>query len=198
MVIAQVASCFGDGPGIIDANAGIWQPDASMIGQPTQIFLSYTEDLCLTQDSIGIEVFQQPDASFTIDPVICLDASATAQSQGVVTEQDLAVFNWGFDGATASPGTGIGPHTLNGPIAGNYTISLELEENGCIDNHEESILVEPTLEAPIINCTAGVTSLSFSWDEVANADSYTVTVLQGPDGLLQNGNIYTIQKFVAQ
>ncbi|MBL0102948.1 MAG: PKD domain-containing protein [Bacteroidetes bacterium] len=42
-----------------------------------------------------------------------------------------ASYTWNFNGANVASGSGQGPYTLNWPTSGNYTLSLDVTENGC-------------------------------------------------------------------
>ncbi|MCB0635826.1 MAG: gliding motility-associated C-terminal domain-containing protein, partial [Lewinella sp.] len=103
-----------------------------------------------------------------------------------------ATYDWDFDGGTAT-GTDAGPYDVTWPAAGAYTVSLTVTEAGCVSNtFTAEVVVDPVIEPVVIVCQETTnTSITFAWDPVANADTYTVAVLQGPTGA-QNGNTYTV------
>lgn len=180
-----------EGPGIIDSDNGIWQPNAAMIGQNNLIILNYMDGPCMTSDSIEIEVFQQPAAAFTLDPLICQDEFASINFTGLASS--TANYNWDFGTAVANPGIGPGPHQLSWDQAGNYSISLEIEDNGCTASFEQLIQVDKLLDAPEISCIPRVNSIEFSWNPIANATGYEITVLDGPMGIMNNPTSYYVE-----
>jgi gliding motility-associated-like protein len=171
-----------NGPGITDAASGLFDPN--LLGPGTaSILVSYSEDNCDYTDSIEIVMNSQPSSAFTLDDLLlCVDQFTTITYTGGASA--AATYDWEFSGSAAIPGTGQGPHliswTNNGLTPG---VSLIVTENGCAG---EPFTLVPTivdsLQAPIINCTADNTSLTFSWDAVAGATGYMVNVLNEPAG----------------
>ena len=178
------------GPGILDASSGEWQASADMIGQEILVILDIIQEVCINSDTLNINVFQQPEAAFTLTPNICANETATLTFTGTAT--DSANFNWDFGSAQIISGAGQGPYQLSFSNAGNYSISLSIEDNACTSNiAEENIMVDPLLESPEISCDATFTSLTFSWLPVDNATDYEVIVLQGPQGQFLDATNYS-------
>jgi gliding motility-associated-like protein len=178
------------GPGITDASAGTFSPTAAGPGQHT-ITYNYTEGPCSGSATISINVFATPVADFAAAPSpLCIGQNATATFNG--TAGNTATYAWNFDGGTANPGTGQGPHTVSWATAGNKTVSLIVTENGCVSNtFTQNMTVEAPLAAPVINCATSTDEIVFSWANVPGASGYEVTVLAGPAGV-QSGNTYTV------
>src|SRR5690606_29002641 len=60
-------------------------------------------------------------------------------------------------------------------------IILVLEENGCISDPTTGyIQIDQPLAPPTINCSPSTTALSFSWDPVAGANDYEITIVSQP------------------
>ncbi|MBX2928479.1 MAG: gliding motility-associated C-terminal domain-containing protein [Saprospiraceae bacterium] len=179
------------GPGILDSIIGIFHPDTAGIGNHPIVY-SYTEGVCTYTDTLFIDVFAIPDADFSVAPdTICLTDSITVVYIGAASAG--AAYTWNFDGGTADPGTGQGPHTVNWATAGTKTITLTVEENGCTSTEfSQTVQVDAPLDAPVITCgPATTTSVSFSWPAVPGATAYVVNVLSGQNGTL-SGTTYTV------
>ena len=178
-----------DGPGIIDPVNGTFDPNVSGPGAHT-VNYTYTEDNCSYNASITITVFALPTADFTLTTPICVDESTLLTYLGSAAPD--ATYTWDFDGGTAVPGVGVGPHEISWSEAGTKTISLVVEENGCISEpFTATIEVEAPLEVPIIGCETTNTSITFSWEPIDGAVNYTVVDVTGPTGTL-NGTSYTV------
>ena len=179
-----------DGPGIIDADNGSFDPGVAGVGTHT-ITLTYTEGPCSASSTLDINIFETPVADFSIanDPV-CINETTTITYDGAASAN--ATYTWNFNGGDAVPGTGQGPHTVSWSSGGPKTITLIVEENNCTsEQFSASIDVETPLAEPVINCNTTTSSIEFTWTDVTGAVSYNVTVLDGPSGT-QNGNTYLI------
>ena len=178
------------GTGIIDADNGIFDPTDAGAGTHT-VTLTYTEGPCVGSSNIDITVFDTPTADFSIstDPV-CINESTIITYDGTATAG--ATYTWNFNGGSATPGTGQGPHTVNWASGGTKTITLIVEENNCTSvQFSATVEVETPLAEPVINCNPTTSSIEFTWNDVPGAVSYNVTVTAGPSGT-QNGNSYLI------
>jgi PKD-like domain/Secretion system C-terminal sorting domain len=51
------------------------------------------------------------------------------------------IFSWSFAGGTATPGTGVGPHTVSWPTVGSKTVILGLNNDGCLSTHIDTVIV---------------------------------------------------------
>ncbi len=179
------------GPGIIDAASGLFDPLAAGPGDHL-ITLTYTEGTCVYSADITLSVFEVPTADFGLDlNLVCTDDPVQVTYAG--SAGPSATYTWDFDGGTANPGTGPGPHTVSWPAAGTYTVSLTVTENGCTSSaFTEVVTVEEALDPPVITCAdQSTTSVLFSWPDVAGASSYNATVLTGQTGIL-NGTTFEV------
>jgi|GEM_PF-3764739 len=78
----------------------------------------------------AVDVMPSPIASYTVNKdTLCGDESLVVTFTGEAGNS--AVFSWSFDGGTATPGTGRGPHTVKWNTTGNKLITLSVRENNC-------------------------------------------------------------------
>lgn len=176
------------GSGIV-AIDGLFDPAAAGIGQHV-ITVTYVEGLCEVQETMIITVVESPVAAFNLENQICIDGFGTITFQGNAGLD--ATFNWDFDGGTATPGTGPGPHEVSWPIGGLKTVSLTIEENGCVsETFSRDIEVAPPLMPPNVSCVGFADQLAFGWPPVPGATGYEVNILSGQSGL-RNGNLLIV------
>ncbi len=160
----------------------------------TTYYISGTTGACTDETSINIEVVTMPLADFTTAPTICATEGSTVTYNGNATA--AANYNWNFGGGTAAPGTGPGPHQVTWPGAGNYTISLEVEENGCTSSVvTREVSVEEPLPVPQIDCNPTTSYIIFSWNDVPGSTGYDVNVLYKPNSSTQVQNSDTEIRF---
>ncbi len=142
--------------------------DPALAGVGTHILTyDYTDVAsdCDYTTSISIDVFAVPTADFTIaDTDLCIDGSTTT-IEYTGTASGAATYTWDFDGGTATPGTGQGPHDVSWDTEGVKTVTLTVSENGCTSTEvTQTISIEMPLEAPVVNCVSStLESVSFEW-----------------------------------
>jgi len=101
---------------------------------------------CIDSDDVTVTFNYTPTSDFTVNPAaVCIgdDASITYTGTGSPT----AIYTWNFDGGTATPGTGQGPHAVNWNSSGTADITLQVTENGCtsiITTQQVTIYPDPT------------------------------------------------------
>ncbi len=179
------------GPGIADAQSGLWAPDESMAGQLIPIAAHYSEGVCAASDTAWIAVFRQPSSKLLYFSQLC-QYEADEIGYGGDASAD-ATYTWDFGPGTATPGTGRGPHSLSFSEPGVYTVSLIVEENGCATAPMSvDIEVFPALEPPVITCEATYTSVTFSWSLAANAILENAVVLSGQSGGLVSNTSFMV------
>jgi gliding motility-associated-like protein len=145
---------------------------------------------CSDENEFLITINPTPESDFSLPTTICISDFATISYTGTATPG--ATYNWNFDSGNILSGSGQGPYEIEWNTSGNYNISLTVEENGCISPiSQQTIIVDPELSLPIINCNSTTTEIEFTWANVNGASSYNVIVLNGPNGIL-NGNTYTV------
>jgi gliding motility-associated-like protein len=176
------------GPGIIDPAQGLFDPVLATSGQHQ---LTYTVDVngCPYNQPYTITVFDSITADFTLDPTLCITDVANLQYTG--NASDTATFNYNFGTAMIISGSGEGPYELNWNTAGQKTIRLQVEENGCVsDVVTHTADVVNTLAAPSVGCAPNTSGVVFTWTIDGASPGETVDVLTGQTGTL-NGNMYT-------
>ncbi|HRF42121.1 MAG TPA: gliding motility-associated C-terminal domain-containing protein, partial [Saprospiraceae bacterium] len=177
------------GPGITNAATGVFTPATAGPGMHT-ISLTYQEGNCSFNASMTITVVAQPVAGFTAPAAVCIGAAATLSFSG--TAPVGADYTWNFDGGTATPGTGQGPHDVTWATAGSKTVSLTVGINNCLSApFQQTIQVDAPLAAPQITCSGTTTSITFSWAVVPGATGYQAVSTSGPQGVL-SGTTYTV------
>jgi gliding motility-associated-like protein len=177
------------GNGIIDGVTGLFDPNVAGVGVH-DITLGYEESNCFYFDVVTIQIFEIPTADFSVDNLICVNDNSTITYLG--TGSSNASYIWSFNGVNIISGNGLGPYLLNWSTAGNYNITLTVEENGCQSAlFSQNITVDPILDLPVVTCVSSTQSIIFSWENVPNATDYLVTEVSGPSGI-QNGNTYEV------
>ncbi len=195
-LVASVSGGAGNGtltwsgPGVTGST---FNPTTAGPGSHT-LTATYTEGPCSESESIVVQVSATPVASFSASPSSgCTNQPVTLTFNGSVTNAANATFTWNFNGGTAAPGTGPGPHQVSWASPGAKTVSLQVTENGCVSGvSNQMINITAGLTPPAITCgLSTTTSVEFNWAPVAGATGYTVNVLSGPAGTL-NGTTYSV------
>ncbi|MEZ4959242.1 MAG: PKD domain-containing protein [Saprospiraceae bacterium] len=163
------------GSGITNSANGTFDPNQAAVGANT-VTVIYQEGNCTYSESIQINVYAPPVASFTATPSICLSNSANIVFTG--TAAPGAVFTWNFGGGNAMPGAGQGPHQVTWATPGLKTISLTVEStNGCLSNtFTADVQVDAPLATPVISCSSTTANIIFNWAAVPGATGYNITV----------------------
>lgn len=169
------------GLGIVDANAGLFDPTVAGPG-PHQ--LTYTVDVngCPFSALYSITVFDSLTADFAIDPLICETDLAEVTYLGNASSG--ATYSYNFGTATVVSGSGEGPYELSWVNPGQKTVRLQVSENGCMSDiitHTTDVIAE--LSAPLINCSPNTSGILFSWTVDAAAADHIVNTLVGPVGV---------------
>ncbi len=139
-----------------------------------------------------ITVIPSPIADFTMPSAACVDSAVTITFTGQASSTSTFIWNFGSGATIISGGTGPGPHIVSWGAPGTQTVTLELTEMGCdTDIISFPIMIE-ALGQPVVSCTSTLNSVTFEWDDVPGADSYTVNVLQGPQGMLLDDTSYVV------
>lgn len=163
---------------------GVFTPSSANAGA-NNIIVTYSEGMCQYNASTTIFVYQEPSSAFTVSDSICFDANATVNYTGGAGNG--ATFQWNFDGGTANPGTGAGPHTVSWATPGSYNISLVVEENACAsDTATLPVVVEDYLPQPQITCNASTTTVEFTWQQVPGASGYNYSIGTGQAAVSQS------------
>ncbi|MEZ4948692.1 MAG: gliding motility-associated C-terminal domain-containing protein [Saprospiraceae bacterium] len=142
---------------------------------PNLFTLNFFNQNCLYTEHLTINVFDTPSSDFSVDSSICVSDTSIITYLG--TASDTATFNWDFDGGTIVSGNGKGPYEIQWPDAGSYQISLMVEEGGCnSDTTTKTVVIDPELAAPQIDCSSTPNSMQINWDPIAGATHYEVFI----------------------
>jgi gliding motility-associated-like protein len=135
------------GPGIIDANAGTFNPNISGTGI-NQLFYTYTDSvtLCPATDTLLFTVHDLPDASFFASPVL-VETDSSAPVTFTYTGTPATQYLWNFgDGYTSTDANPVHYYA----DTGFYTISLIVtNSNGCIDTVVRTRYIE-VINKPVL------------------------------------------------
>ncbi|MCF8244908.1 MAG: gliding motility-associated C-terminal domain-containing protein [Saprospiraceae bacterium] len=168
------------GQGIVNPATGTFSATAAGFGEHVIVY-TFVEDGCTYTGSQTIGVFAQPTADFVMDGQICLTDFTTVTFSGVAGA--TAVYTWDFDGGTAVPGIGPGPHQVEWNSPGIKNLSLSVTDGSCTSSiFTQQIQVDDEMETPVIICSATTEEVVFSWNPVANATGYSVAVINGSGG----------------
>ena len=133
---------------------------------------------CTSTATVPVTVKAMPVASFTVTPnPACVNTPQTVAFTGAAAGS--ATYDWGgFAGATIKSGSGAGPYSIQFSQAGSYNIQLKVTDNGCTSaSYGQPVIVLGPAAAPVVTITAvTTTSISFSWQPVAGASGYQVSV----------------------
>ncbi|MCF8459076.1 MAG: T9SS type A sorting domain-containing protein, partial [Bacteroidales bacterium] len=161
------------------SNGGVGQ--SVTISTPGVYWVEVSNGNCSGSDTISVGFGTTPVSTFTVDANICETESAMVQFAGTATS--AANYIWDFDGGIAQPGTGLGPHQVQWSTPGSYTISLMIEDNGCLSTEiSNSVTLHQT---PTANFTISTASL-------CENDTATITYLgNATTGATYNWNFGT-------
>ncbi len=95
-----------------------------------------------TTVSMTINVVPTINPNFTISKdTICIGENVTIQFAGSTSSGSS--FNWNFDSGNPSNATGEGPHTVNWNTSGQKTITLYINDSGCLNDTSITLFVSP-------------------------------------------------------
>ncbi len=185
--LATLNASAGDNSGIFTwTGPGVtgnqFDPNAPSINPGTiTISVTYTKDNCTYNGSTDVEIRPQPTSGFTVVSPICNDETSTITYTG--NADPTATYNWNFDGGNAASGSGVGPYEISYGTGSAPTVSLTVEQGGCISAETTMpITVDDPMTNPIITCDSDQSSITFNWAPVAGALTYDVTLDNSPGG----------------
>ena len=134
--------------------------------------LTVTQNGCSSTISQTISILTAATANFTVDNSVCVGASANVVYTGNAGAG--ANYVWNFNGGTASPGTGVGPHTVTWPTAGTKNISLVVTQAGISSSpFNASVIVNPiptsTFTLPSSICVGANAVVTYTGSATAGA-----------------------------
>ncbi len=91
-----------------------------------------------------------PTANFTLSTHnTVVGANVTVTYAG--TAAAGAVYGWNFGGGIATPGIGVGPHTVNWSSKGLKTITLNINYNNCFSTYQDTVRVRSNVGVNLLN-----------------------------------------------
>ena len=96
---------------------------------------------CISQSFIDVKVFDKPTSDFIIGNTVCANTPVLMNYTG--TASSSANYNWLFNGGTIVSGSGAGPYSVVWNSTGVISVSLSVNENGCLST--------PTVLSAVIN-----------------------------------------------
>ncbi|MBK9734666.1 MAG: hypothetical protein IPO92_06750 [Saprospiraceae bacterium] len=143
------------------------------------------------------EITPIPLADFDVDPIICVDSTASAFF--TLASQPGYVYNWSLSGGSiiSSPNSnGIDTLEINWSDPGLKYINLQLENNGCQSViKKDSVQVIDNQNPPAIGCNPEANQIEFYWTPLPGQTASIVNVLSGQSGM-QIGNTYLVTGLV--
>ncbi len=141
---------------------------------------------CQAKDTVLVTVAGATSQTFTLSPSpVCVGAAVTVTYTG--PSPSTATFTWNFNGATIISGSGIGPYQISFSTSGNKTVTLDVNDNGCVSPQAtQAITVNPS---PVANAGPDVTTCSGAIINLGVAPVGGVTYVWVPANNLSANNI---------
>lgn len=95
-----------------------------------QVHLTVDNNGCTSQSFIDVIVYAIPTSDFILKNAACVVTPVSLNYTGTATA--AANYNWSFNGGTIISGSGSGPFSVIWNSQGVFTISLTVDENGCV------------------------------------------------------------------
>ena len=128
-------------------------------------------------ETAQIEVFAVPTADFSIaggETEFCVGDAVNFNYTGTA---GVDSYSWNF-GENAAPGSSISnnPPAVTYGSAGTKTISLQVNDNGCLDDVSQEITIVEPLQTPVVTCgLTEQTSVTFEWTDIAGSTGYSIS-----------------------
>lgn len=184
------------GPGVTE-NDGMFSFDAAVAGIGVHpITVTYDESVCSGTTTFEFTVTAPPTSLFTLNGsatnlTVCEGEVFSLAYSGDLPQANNGTFNWGFPNAIVTPDGGYESYSLSYGTAGDYVISLLVEDNDCVSEITSiNVRVEAPLSAPVVSCVAStLSSVTFAWAAIPGAEGYQL----GDGTLLGAGELsYTV------
>ncbi len=141
---------------------------------------------CQARDTALVTVSGSTSQTFTLTPnPVCLGAPVTVTYTG--PSSLTATYTWNFNGGNIISGSGQGPYQITFSTAGNKTVTLDVNDNGCISPQtSQTITVNPS---PLANAGPDTSVCSGSIVNLGIAPVVGVTYIWVPANNLSASNI---------
>jgi len=102
-----------------------------------------------------VTVLPPPTGTFSVSQAaVCEGATTTLTYTG--SAPSTATYTWNFIGGTANPATGQGPIDVSWTSAGVKTVTLQVNDNGCVSNVASSNITVNAIPTAAFTSTASV------------------------------------------
>ncbi len=160
-----------------DPQTGRFDPQVAGTGNH-RIIYTYREKSCNYYDTLYIDVRPQPFADFEVLSPVCIGQESAVSFAGTATGQ--AQFNWDTGAAQIVSGAGTTNPVFSWATEGVKTVTLTIDDRGCISAPvSRQVVVEKPIAAPVISCNSTLTSVTFTWNNVAGNDGFLVSLNGG-------------------
>lgn len=142
----------------------------------------FSEMDCTFRDTLDILINPRPSSDFDLpEGPICIGTEVLGAAAGAA--QAGFTYDFSAPGAMVSPGNDAASRNFSWSAPGRYFVSLTVTSaDNCIGEvFADSIDVVGPLLAPVITCdTVTMESVTFTWPVQAGADSFGISVDNGP------------------
>jgi len=165
-------------------NAGPFGVTWTSPGIKTITLIAEQNGCVSSSSSQQVEVFPVPSSDFSLASDVCVDGIVQAVYTGGAGSS--ASYAWNFANAQVLSGTGAGPYTLTWTTPGSRTLSLQVQQNGCVSPvtmRTIEVNAEPTASIAAVpnQCFSGN---SFTFDYTGDPDVDTYSWFFGTDASL--------------
>lgn len=175
-VVTQWSWNFGD------ASTGVGQSTSKLYANPGTYNVQLRAvgaDGCLGDTTKPVVVNPRPTANVVTDSIsTCIGSNATFNIQNPIAN---ATYNW-YTAATGGTLLGTGTSYTFTNVTVNAVAFVEVVQNGCVSLARKRVVVNvlPLLTAPVVTVdSVGVNFISFKWNAVPNALTYSVSTNNG-------------------
>jgi hypothetical protein len=160
----QILSGLGSGPYEV-----YWSTPGS---KPVSLSITSPDGCPSAPTIIPVIVNPTPTSVFTAETPICLNETSTITYTG--SGNPGATYTWNFNGGSVVSGGGQGPYEIQWGTPGIKTITVAVQENGCVSPPTtQQVNVKPlptgffTADSPV--CAFGTTNIVYSGNASAGA-----------------------------
>ena len=195
------AICAGDSTTLMATNCTVynWAPDPSLSNTDSAVVIvaplvtttysvTGSNTNCISVDTVTVAVIPVPTSTFTALGPVCIGQNTTITYTGNGVAG--AIYNWNFDGGTATPDTGQGPLQINWLIPGTEYIALTVTQQGCPSTTVDSVVVFAKPPTPLLAADTFIgcpnLDVCFTSSTIGNALGYNWNFSDGGSSDEQN------------
>jgi len=161
-----------DGNGI-DKDSGVFDP--KIAGPGTHIINMRFREVCPKDTTFTIEVIQRPKTELSVNKeIICVTDSAVFSYYS--DNPANTKYDWNISGGQLTT-INNSSFYVKWDTPGTYKVSLKTNNVICEGEYKEfTMVVEPELIPPVINCNSSTNSIEITWDNIDCSESFNVFV----------------------